>query len=666
MPVSEDHVDDLEDVTVQTKVSMANNIYPCGMIIQEGVAGRNENMFGYAGKILRIDLSNGKIEKQKLPVKLAREYIGGRGLATKLLYDEVRSNANPLSADNRLIFTTGPFTGTIVPSSSRYSVTAKSPLTCLWASSDCGGTWGQELKFSGFDGIVLSGIAKKPVYVWINEGNVEIKSADHIWGKFTYETDEIIRQETNSKAVVACIGPAGERLVKFAAIVSNGKHARVAGRAGLGAVMGFKKLKAISVRGTSPIEIAKTDRLQKAVNEVLPIITKNTAGLAKNGTANIVESAEVAGDLPIKNWRQGLWDKAEKISGSTMTKSILVGRYYCGRCIIGCGRLIKISDGKYAGTDGAGPEYETLAALGSLCLVDDLQAIAKANDLCNRYGLDTISAGSAVAFAIEAFEKKLLTKKETCGLDLAWGDAETVVRLITMIGERRGVGKILGEGVRNAARKIGRNAEEFAIQVKGLELPMHDPRCYVSLALGYATANRGACHLEALSHLIEKGTEMPELGYDRSLDPYSIEKKAEMVAKMQNLMSVFDSLPTCKFLLFGKVRVQNLVDWLGAITGWRFTMKRLLRIGERIFNLERLYNVNCGVSRKDDTLPPRILVNERKDRGEATNLPHLGKMLNEYYEYRGWSNDGIPTQEKLKELRLPLDLPPYLVRHKND
>lgn len=620
-------------------------------------------MYGYAGKILHVNLADKSTRTEALKMDLLKRYIGGRGLSTWFLYHETLPNIDPLSPENKLIFMTGPFAGTIVPNSSRFSVTAKSPLTGLWASSDVGGTWGRELKFAGYDGIIFSGKAQELVYVWICDDDVEIRSAHHVHGENTYRTDEIIREETDNKAVVACIGPAGENLVKLASIVSCGKNARVAGRAGLGAVMGSKNLKAVSVRGTGKLEIAEQDRLEKSVKEALPQIAQLSERLGKYGTSVVVMPAHIAGDLPIRNWRQGIWEHVANISGEEMARSILVGRYYCGQCVIGCGREVKISKGKYTGVEGAGPEYESIAALGSLCLIDDIEAIAKANELCNRYGLDTISTGAAIAFAMEAFEKKLISKKDACGLALEWGNAEAALQIIRMISEKEGIGKILCEGVKNAAARIGGGADEFAIHVKGLELPMHDPRCEASLAVGYGTANRGACHLEGFSHDVERFLKVPELGYDNPMDPYTAEGKGELVAKMQNLMYLFDSLPICKFTLFSiETPIARLVDWLNAVVGWSLSIGEFLKIGERAFNLARLYNVLCGITRKDDLLPPRILVNKRKDRREKTNLPHIGRMLSDYYEYRGWSEDGIPTEEKLKELELPAELPPQLGR----
>jgi len=608
---------------------------------------------GYEGKIVRVDLTRKQVKIQETGEELARRFVGGRGLAAKIFYDEVPVETEPLSPGNLLIFMTGPFAGTSALNSGRHCVTCKSPLTGLYAHSDVGGKWGQELKFSGHDGIVLSGKARKPVYIWIQDDDVELRSARHLWGLDTYETDEAVRKETDEKAEVACIGPAGEKCVKIASILHDGKHARMAARAGVGAVMGSKNIKAIAVKGSKSVKIADSEKLQSLVKETAPIIVNNTGRMAKYGTSNIVESAEVSGDLPMKNWYQGRWEEgANKISGETMAETILVSRYFCGRCVIGCGRVVKITTGKYAGVDGSGPEYETVASLGSLCLVDNLEAVAMGNEVCNRYGIDTISTGATIAFAMEAYEKGLISKKDTDRIEVKWGNEEALLALTRMIGEKKGIGRLLGQGVRAAAKKIGRNSEEFAIHIKGLEFPMHDPRTYASLAVAYATSNRGACHLEGLTHALERSVPFPEFGYETLMDPYASEGKGEMAAKMQNLMCMFDSLPACKFLVFGKIKVQNLVDWLNAVTGWSLTGEEFLKTGERIFNLERLYNVRLGISRKDDMIPPRILTNKRLDRGQATSLPHIGKMLSDYYQYRGWTEEGIPTKEKLDELGL--------------
>jgi aldehyde:ferredoxin oxidoreductase len=607
---------------------------------------------GYAGRVLRIDLSKGRIWEEPIEEDAAIRFIGGRGFVAKILCEEVPAGVDPLGPENELIFMAGPFAGTPIPNSGRHQVGCKSPLTGILAHSDCGGTWGQELKRSGYDGIIISGRSERPVYLWIEDGGAELRDSDH-WGLDAYEATDAILKETDQGAKVACIGPAGEKLVKFASILHDGRHARMAARAGVGAVMGSKRLKAIAVRGSGEVEVHDPEGLQRSIREAAQDIVRGCEGLSKNGTANIIQSCELAGDLPIKNWQLGRWEEgAERISGGTMSRTILTGRFYCARCIVGCGRVVRVEDQRFGAVEGGGPEYESLGALGSLCLVDDLNAIAKANELCNRYGMDTISTGSAIAFAIEAFERGLITKEDTGGVALEWGDWRTLIEMVRMIGERRGVGELLGEGVRAAARRLGRGSEEFSMHVKGLECPMHDPRAYASLALGYATSNRGACHMEAFSHVIERGLAIPDLGYPARLDPSSFQGKGEMVAKMQNLMALFDSLPACKFLVFGKVGPARLSEWFGYVTGRVVSKEELLLAGERIFNLERLYNVRCGISRKGDWLPLRILADKRADRWESTSLPHLGEMLSDYYRFRGWTIEGIPTEEKVKELGL--------------
>lgn len=616
-------------------------------------------MFGYNGKIIDADLTNRKIDILPLSEEVARSYIGGSGLAAKIIYQETSPQIDPLDSQNLLVFMTGPFTNTRIPTSGRHAVAARSPLTGIWGESDVGGSWGISLKRAGYDGIKIKGASKTPVYIWVHNEKVEIRNAEHLWGIDTYRVADLLKKETSERASVACIGPAGESLVKFASIMHDGKNARAAGRCGLGAVMGSKRLKAIIVEGRGKTYIKDEETLQKLIKKLTPLMRREAFFLGKYGTTGSEVELEEIGDLPIKNWRQGRWKEgAKKLSGQILLKTIFSGNYHCKTCPIGCGKQVKIREGKYAGVDGAAAEHETVGTLGALCLVDNLEAISFANQLCNQYGMDTISTGGAVAFAMEAYEKGLISSSDLDGLKLTWGNADAMVEMVRRIGERNGLGRLLGEGVRKAAEEIGGRALEFAIHVKGLELPAHDPRAFYSLALGYATSNRGACHLQAYSHPLEGWIAMPDLGYPKTLPPNTEEEKAELVIKLQNLMSIFDSLKICKYSLYGGIEPHHLVEFLNSITGWNIDLKECMLIGERIFNLKRLYNVRCGISRKDDTLPPRLLTHTRGEGGAADNLPHLGKMLNGYYKLRGWSEEGIPLEGKLKEVGLNYELNP--------
>lgn len=595
---------------------------------------------GYCGTILRVNLTEGKITRQSLEEGLLRQYIGGSGLVARFLYDETTVETDPLGPDSVLAFMAGPLVGTRVSTSNRFAAAARSPLTGLWGESDCGGRWGGELKRTGFDGILITGQAASPVYLWVEDDQAELRDAGELWGLDTYELD--LSEE------VVCIGPAGERGVRYAAIMSGGRHGRAAARCGLGAVMGSKKLKAIAVKGSGRVQAHDEEGLTRSLREILPMVKEHTAGMSRNGTAGGLVTFEKSGDLPIENWRGGSWsEQAEAISGPRMTETILTDTYACGGCPIGCGRVVEVTEGPFAGVKGAGPEYETCASFGSLCLIDDLPAIAKINELCNRYGMDTISAGAVVAFAMEAREKGLLDEGP------AWGDAEGVVRLVHQIGQREGeLGWLLGEGVRRVAEMWGGRAMDFAIHVKGMELPMHDPRAFFSLAVGYATSSRGACHLQAFSHVFERVLTMPELGYPESLPRFQVEGKGGITAKLQDLMALFDSLKLCKFILFGQVNLEIILTWLNSVTGWEMGQEELMQIGERINNLRRMFNVRLGASRKDDWLPLRILVHRRGQGGAPDTLPPLGQMLADYYAFRGWDEEGIPRPEKLAELGL--------------
>jgi len=609
-------------------------------------------LYGYFMKIAEVNLSDNKIKYVDLKEEDLRKYIGGSGLGAKFLYEYTNHQTDPLGPENVLIFLTGPYTGTKVFSSDRYEVITKSPLTGIYAEGDCGGEWGEKLKKCGVDGIIFTGKAEKPVRVVLRDNKIDIEDATYLWGKDTVEVDEILKEEFGPDARNLSIGIAGERLVKIAAIMNEGEVGRAAGRAGVGAVMGSKNLKAITVLGNTEVKLAHESELNDYLKDMAPNMIKASKRLGDYGTSRDVEMYEEIGDLPIKNWYEGNWkEKAAKISGTAMANSILTGKYYCGRCVIGCGREAEITEGPYKGLKCAGPEYEAIGMFGANCLVDDLNVITKAQDLCNRYGMDSISAGSLMSFCIEAYERGLISKKETGGLEMTWGNGDSIIKMLTKIAYREDIGEVLGEGIVTASEVIGKNSSEFAIHVKGLDVPAHDPRAKVSLALGYATSPRGACHVAGFTHNLEFAFALPDLGYPKTLDRFTTEGKAKMVADMQNLMSLFDSLHLCKFTLFVGMSVDPCVKCLNLITGWNMTKEEFLKAGERIFNLKRLYDVREGISRKDDTLPARLLMHPRGG-GSGDNLPALNIMLRDYYKIRGWDEFGIPTKEKLAELEI--------------
>ena len=604
---------------------------------------------GY-GKVVYVDLTAEKISYERLDEDTARKYIGGSGLAAKILWDETTAATEPLSEQSPLIFMTGPLTGTRVPSSSRYIVAGLSPLTGIWGEAHSGGNWAHELRHTGFDGIVARGESKRPVYLWLHDGEAEIRDASHLWGKDTYEVEELLRKETDAKACVVCIGPAGEKLVRIACVMNDGKLGRAAARCGLGALMGSKKLKAIVVRGTLPISYYDEGKLRESVKRVydmIPIV-KSEDNMDRN--VDMLKRLMEVGAGHVKNWSQGSFESGYKLAEELRkTKP-----FYCRGC--------PYDDMESKLTLGGERHmvWESIVPLGTNCLIDNAEAQQQAYTLCNKYGLDTISTGGVIAFAMECFEKGLITKDDTEGVELTWGNAGAMVEMVRKIGEREGFGELLGEGVKRAAERIGGIAAEYAIHTKGLELPAHDPRSAMTRALGYATANIGAGHMEAAGAArIENNTdsteplEFPDLGYSERLNRFTAEEKAVLTAKTQHLGAVLNSFGIC--MLLSSVRglpSSHLAELANNIIGWNMNVDELLLAGERIFNLIRMVNVRRGISRKDDTLPPRILTHKLETGGTAGSLPFLGKMLNEYYLYRGWSEEGIPTRGKLRQLGL--------------
>jgi aldehyde:ferredoxin oxidoreductase len=582
--------------------------------------------------ILHVSLTDKTIERKPIPHDLFSQYLGGRGLGVKLLYDKLSPGVDPLSAENLLIFAVGPVTATTVPTAGRTEVITKSPLTGTVFDSNLGGYFGPQLRRAGYAAVVLEGQSSTPVYLWINDDQVEIRDASEIWGKDVADSTDALLNATDEKAQVACIGPAGENLVKIAAIM-NDKH-RAAGRGGVGAVMGSKKLKAIVARGTGKIEVDDKERLNEAVKRSRLLLKKNAVtdkSLPVYGTAVLVNLTNEYGMLPTHNFQEGTFMDAEGVSGEKLLERFSVRTYNCHGCPIGCGRISKVN-----GEEIGGPEYETIWALGPTCGINDLEWITLANHKCNLLGLDTISTGSTIACAME------LVQKGKLDAPFDFGDTSGLLEFIDDIALARGLGAEIGEGSRALAKRYG--APELAMHVKGLEIPAYDPRGAQGHALGYATSNRGGCHLR--SYLI--GPEI--MGSPVIVDRDRIEGKAGLVILYQNLAAAMDTMILCRFTNFAWT-VDDYAEFLAAATGLPIDGRGLLEIGERIWNLERLFNIREGITGKDDCLPPRFFT-RLPEGGTRNRVVRLDEMLVEYYSLRGWDKEGNPTKKLLKRLEI--------------
>jgi len=604
---------------------------------------------GYAGKLLWVDLTSGKTATTPLDEETAMSFLGGSGLGTKIIRDRLATIRGPLDPSNPLCFLPGLLCGTAVPGSNRTTVCALSPATTAWGEARAGGAWAPMLKYAGYDGAIFTGKAAQPVYVWIENDHVEIRPADRLWGKGFFETDERLLAETHGEAIVAGIGQAGERLSRMACVMFEGRYARSAGRTGMGAVMGSKNLKAVVVRGTGGIEVADRKGLMR---RAAAYGDKEKSRFKRNfelGTAGGVAATEAFGDMPIRNFLGGRWaEQAERVSGQTMFKKFGKHERSCLSCPSNCTLVVEIP-----GTPvGHAPEYETIGAFGSMCECDRIEVIAQCNDLCNDYGLDTISAGNTVAFVMEAFERGILTEAALDGIRPTWGNAEAMVALLHKMGKREGVGDLLADGTRPAAERLGKDLSDMLVEVKGVEVPMHDPRAFWSNALNYAVANRGACHMEGVTFTVDSGLPFPDLGYTAPMDRYIADGKAELNAKMHDLMALYDGLGICKFYIVVSYGPTVLAEWLNLCTGWTTTPEDLMRTGERIFTAKRAINVARGLTRKDDALPKRLLTVPQRDDIGPVSPQGMALMLDEYYRLRGWNADGAPTDERLRTLGL--------------
>jgi len=605
---------------------------------------------GYINKILRVNLSSGEISQEELDWEIAASFIGGRGYGAKVLYDDLKVGIDPLGPENKLIFMTGPLTGTPAPTSGRFSVSTKSPATGGIFDANSGGFFGVELKRAGFDGIIFEGASNSPVYLKIINGAASLHDASQLWGLDAFATEDRLKEIVGDPmARVACIGPAGERLVKIAAIM-NEKH-RTAARGGVGAVMGSKRLKAIVVRGRGEIPLANPHAFMKEVKQTLSVLKGHPItgdGLARYGTAVLVHIINKAGIFPVRNYSTGVFEDAEKVSGENITKTILRGKKGCYACPIMCGRATRVPLPEGAVLETEGPEYESVWSLGPNCGISDINGITIANDLCNKYGVDTISMGQVVGMLMAAVEKGHV-KPEDIGINAKFGDTEALLKLIKMTAFREGVGNLLAEGSRTAAKEI--NAEDCAIHMKGLELPAYDPRGVKGMALSYATSNRGGCHLRAFM-IVPEVLSMP-----RYLNPNSYDDKATLVKVMQDVFAVLDSLVLCKYTtmaLFDTLAFEpdSYARLLTTATGFYVDREEFYKIGERIYNVERLFNSREGFTRKDDYLPRRFLevpMPEGPAKGEVVDMDRL---LNEYYAVRGWDYNGIPSNKKVTQLGL--------------
>ncbi len=604
-------------------------------------------MGGCTGKTLLVDLALRKTVVVATNEEFARVFIGGSGYACRFALDHLDLNTDPLGPNNALIFAAGPLVGTSAPNSGRHAVCARSPLTRLWGESYSGGIFGAKMKFAGFDGIVVKGRAAKPTYILAEDGKGELRPAKHLMGEDTRATQKLIKEELHDQAAsVSCIGKAGENLVKYAAIINDWN--RAAGRTGMGAVMGSKNLKAVAVSGTSRVQVAEPENFMKACTLASKFLRESsgTTAFQVAGTACGATYFNEIGNMPNRYFSRGTFEDAYKIDGVEMKQTILTGTSTCYACPIRCGRVITIKEGKYAVGTTDGPEYETLCGFGPNLSCTSLEGVSFANELCNRYGIDTISCSVTIGFAYQLYERGLLTKKDTGGLALEWGEIDPAIELVGMIAERRGIGALLAEGTREVGRKFG--VEEEAVNVKGLEVPFHDPRAISGMAVSYATSPRGACHNYSTIYLVEIGQVVPELGIF-SVDRLSNEGKAELAFNSENYRAVYNSMLLCQF---ANPPVQDVADMLSHCIGQSFSPQDLLKIGERILMAKRVMNLRLGATVQDDRLPKHLL-KPLPDGPAAGNVPGLDRQLKEYYSLRGWDqNTGHPTAEKLRALDL--------------
>ncbi|MDO9263490.1 MAG: aldehyde ferredoxin oxidoreductase family protein [Desulfosalsimonadaceae bacterium] len=616
-------------------------------------------MGGYAGQILYVNLTSGSIEKKPLDMDFARKHIGGLGFGAQIYLDLIKNQPvefDPLSESNPFVLMTGPLTGMKMNGVARWTVCSKSPLTGFYGDSNTGGFFGAYLKFAGYDGIVITGKAASPSYLYINDGTVEIRSAEKYWGQDVYSVTDALKEDlkddTQKAGQVLAIGPAGEQMVRFASLINNKGHA--AGRTGMGAVWGSKLLKAIYVNGTGKIEVAHPEALDALRAELKELYAESIGIMALHsaGTATHMDVGIIGGDIPIKNWQQTEWDDIDAIGPTVIEEKIFAGHKTCFGCGVACKKSAEVKEGPFQMEKGPGPEYETIATFGSMCLNSSIESIAKANEICNRYGMDTITCGSTIAFAIECFENGLITEKDTDGLQLTWGNSEAIVNMAEKIGKQEGFGAILSMGSQKAAEKIGGNARDFLTTVKGLEAPMHDPRSAHGYGLAYGVSPRGACHEASLTFEAEGGLifipEIPELSSDL---PEGSEDRAQLNVACQDYGMFFSNCAVFCNLGGSPLNATQAIDMVNHVTGFDYTLDEILKIGRQLWYLKRGLTNLFGARAKDDRLPARLMTVLETGPTEGS-VPDMDRMLAEFYELRGFNADGVPEKQVLENVGL--------------
>lgn len=595
--------------------------------------------------LLRVNLSTGQIRKEAVPEAIIKNYVGGRGVGSKLLMDNMDPKIDALDPRNPLIFATGPVTGTYAPTGGRYMVVTKSPLTGAIASSNSGGYWGPALRYAGYEYLMIEGAAKEPVYIYIHDDQVQIRSAKHLWGKIVDDTENIIRTETHPEARVASIGPGGENRARTACVMND--KGRAAGRSGVGAVMGSKNLKAVAVLGTKGLKIANAAAFTQAVLKGRDKLVKGptTGGLTMLGTAGTVSYMNMVGMLPTNNFQMGVFAGAAAVDGTVVKKDFMTRNRGCHSCMIHCGRVTKVTGhGRFDGA-GEGPEYETIFGVGTICGVDDLAAVIKANYLCNELSLDTLEAGIAIGTAMELVQRGYIPESDI-GFPLKFGDGNAVCDLLEAQAHRKGViGHWLAEGGARLAEHYGH--PELFMGSKKQGFAAYDPRGSIGMGLAYATSNRGACHLRGYTITLE------HFGNPIKLDPFTTKDKPYWLTILQNTTSFVDASGICLFSTFDMSPGEDVMAMVSEALGENFGgPDDMLKLGERIWNLERLFNNAAGMTRADDSLPPRITTEPLTEGASKGHVVDLQPMLDEYYQIRGWDTQGRPAADKLRALGL--------------